>query len=140
VTQATEQSTDRADLERVVAAFFDAFRSGPGCAERLDALAYLFLPDAVVVRTCGDTTVYDVAGFIAPRRELLLSGGLVDFQEWPVDGRLEQYGDVAHWWGGYAKEGRQDGAPYAGRGAKSIQLVRTDAGWRISAVAWDDER
>lgn len=134
------QQTDRAELERIVATFFEAFCSGPGCAERLDALPALFLPNAVVVRTCGDTLAYDVPGFIAPRRELLAGGRLTDFSEWPEGGRLEQYGDVAHWWGTYAKQGTQDGAPYAGRGAKSIQLVRTSDGWRISAVAWDDER
>ena len=33
-----------------------------------------------------------------------------------------------------------DGEPFTGRGAKSVQLVRTSDGWRISAVAWDDER
>ena len=135
----TEQ-TDQAALDQVVATFFEAFRSGPGCAERLDALPGLFLPNAVVVRTCGDTLAYDVADFIAPRKELLTGGRLVDFSEWPEDGHLELYGDVAHWWGTYAKEGTQDGAPYSGRGAKSIQLVRTTDGWRISAVAWDDER
>ena len=27
-----------------------------------------------------------------------------------------------------------------GAGAKSIQSVRTEAGWRISAMAWDDDR
>jgi hypothetical protein len=25
-------------------------------------------------------------------------------------------------------------------GMKSIQFVRTDAGWRISAAGWDDDR
>ena len=50
------------------------------------------------------------------------------------------YGDVAHWFGTYAKEGVMDGEPFAGRGSKSLQLIRTSAGWRISAAAWDDER
>ena len=34
----------------------------------------------------------------------------------------------------------QDGTPFTARGMKTLQLVRTSAGWRISAVAWDDER
>ncbi|HEY3714029.1 MAG TPA: hypothetical protein VGL39_05840 [Jatrophihabitantaceae bacterium] len=75
-----------ADLEAinsVVETFFAAFASGPDCTVRLDALRTLFLPEAVIVRTCGNEPVrYGVDGFIAPRPE----------------------------------------------------------GWRISAVAWDDER
>lgn len=133
--------SDEAEIESVVATFFAAFTSGPGCAERLDALAALFIPQAVVVRTCGgEPTVYDVAGFIAPRQGLLTGGGLTDFREWPVDGHVETFGDIAHWFGSYAKSGLQDGAPFTGRGKKSIQLIRTSAGWRISAAAWDDER
>ena len=50
------------------------------------------------------------------------------------------YGDLAHHWCTYAKEWVEDGEPVTGAGAKSIQLVRTETGWRISAVAWDDER
>ena len=32
------------------------------------------------------------------------------------------------------------GEPYSGRGIKFLQLVRNDAGWRIGAFAWEDER
>jgi hypothetical protein len=33
-----------------------------------------------------------------------------------------------------------DGERRSGCGSKTVQLVRTAAGWRISAVAWDDAR
>ena len=83
---------------------------------------------------------YDVAGFIEPRAALLSGGTLVDFSEWALDGHTKVFGDVAQHWGGYAKAGVQDGTPFTGCGMKSVPLVRTSAGWRISAVAWDDER
>jgi hypothetical protein len=132
---------DRAEIEGVVRAFFAAFTSGPDSAAGLDALRSLLLPRAVVVRTCGlEPEVYDVEGFIAPRAELLAGDNLTDFREWAVSGRTEIFGDIAHWFGSYAKEGVQDGAAFTGRGMKSLQLVRTSGGWRISAAAWDDER
>ncbi len=34
----------------------------------------------------------------------------------------------------------QSGVPITGRGMKTLQLVRTAAGWKISGAAWDDER
>jgi hypothetical protein len=133
--------TDQEDIEGVVQTFFAAFTSGPDCTERLDALRKLFVPDAVIVRTCGlEPAVYGVDEFIAPRQELLTSGALVDFKEWAVDGRTEVFGDIAHWFGSYAKAGVQDGTPFTGRGMKSIQFIRTSDGWRITAAAWDDER
>ena len=84
--------------------------------------------------------MYDVDGFIAPRRELLMSGTLTDFTEWRGSGRTDVFGDIAHWWGDYGKAGAQDGEAFTGRGMKSMQLVRMPDGWRISAAAWDDER
>ena len=141
VRTSTATSADLTEIEGVVRAFFAAFTSGPGSAARLDTLRSLLLPEAVVIRTCGDEpVVYDVEGFIAPREALLSGGTLVDFSEWETFGRTDVFGDVAHWFGAYAKAGVQDDLPFTGRGMKSLQLVRTSAGWRISAAAWDDER
>jgi hypothetical protein len=132
---------DETGIAAVVRTFFDAFASGPGCDERLDALHRVFLPGAVIVRTCGDEpVVYDVAGFIAPRRELLTGGTLTGFREWEVAGETVVSGDIAQHFCTYAKSWQQDGTTRTGRGAKTMQLVRTAGGWRLSAVAWDDER
>lgn len=107
----------------------------------MDALRALFLPGAVIVRTCGtEPAVYGVDSFVAPRQELLSGTGLVDFQEWELSGHTEVFGDIAQHFSGYAKHGVQDGLAFSGRGMKTLQFVRTPAGWRISAAAWDDER
>jgi hypothetical protein len=134
-------SDDKEAIEGVVRGFFGAFVSGPDCSERLEELRALFLPGAVIARTCGlEPALYGVDEFIEPREKLLTSGQLVDFTEWVVDGQVEVFGDIAQWFGSYAKAGVQDGTPFTGRGMKSMQFVRTSDGWRISAAAWDDER
>jgi hypothetical protein len=135
------EAADRAAIAAVVDTFFAAFTSGPDSRARLDALRAVFLPEAVIVRTCGDEpTAYDVDGFIAPRQALLSGGTLSDFREWELAGRTEVFGDVAQHFCSYAKSWSQDGEAVTGRGMKSIQLVRTADGWKISAAAWDDER
>ena len=139
--QSSGSAADREAIAAIVRVFFSAFVSGPESATRLDALPALFLPEAVIVRTCGgEPAVYDVAGFIAPRRELLAGDSLVDFSEWELTGRTEIFGDIAQHFGSYAKSGVQDGTPFQARGMKTLSFVRTPAGWRISAAAWDDER
>ena len=141
ITPVPGTAADQADIESIVRTFFAAFTSGSDSVGRLAALRSLFLPEAVIVRTCGtEPTVYGVEGFIAPREALLTSGALTDFSEWAVLGRLDLFGDIAHWYGSYAKTGVLDGAPLTGRGMKSLQFVRSSQGWRISAAAWDDER
>jgi hypothetical protein len=128
---------DRAAIAGIVRTFFAAFTSGADCA----ALRHVFLPEAVIIRTCGGApTVYGVDSFITPRQELLTNGTLTDFREWELAGHTEVFGDIAQHFCSYAKSGVQHGTPFTGRGMKSLQFVRTPAGWRISAVAWDDER
>lgn len=133
-------TNDQSQIEQVVRTFFAAFTSGSDIEARLDGLRELLLPEALIVRTCGLPTTYGVDGFIEPRRDLLTSGRVTDFREWEVDGTTAVYGDIAHHWCTYAKEWVEDGKQVTGSGAKSIQLVRTEPGWRISALAWDDER
>jgi hypothetical protein len=132
---------DRAAIADIVRTFFAAFTSGSDSAARLDALRAVFMPEAVIVRTCGlAPVVYGVETFIAPRQALLSDGSLADFSEWEVSGRTDVFGDIAQHFCSYAKAGVQNGTPFSGRGMKTLQFVRTLAGWRISAVAWDDER
>ncbi|MEO7260165.1 MAG: DUF4440 domain-containing protein [Jatrophihabitantaceae bacterium] len=134
-------AADQDVIAGIVRTFFAAFSSGPDSAARLEELRAVFLPEAVIVRTCGgEPAVYDLDSFIAPRQALLSGGALVDFSEWELRGHTEIFGDIAQHFGSYAKAGVQDGTPFTGRGMKTLQFVRTSAGWRISAAAWDDER
>ena len=134
-------TADREAITALVGTFFGAFTSGAGSANRLAELRAVFLPQAVIVRTCGDEPAVDgVESFIAPRQALLTSGRLVDFSEWELRGETHVFGDIAQHFCSYAKAGVQDGMPFAARGMKTLHFVRTAAGWRISAAAWDDER
>lgn len=131
---------DQRQIEEVVRTFFAAFTSGPDIEQRLDGLRELLLPEALIVRTCGVPATYDVDSFIEPRRDLLTSGRVTDFREWELDGTTEVYGDIAQHWCTYAKEWVEDGEQVTGLGAKAVQLVRSESGWRISSMVWDDER
>lgn len=127
-------------IESLVTEFFAAFTTAPDLDVRLDRLRAMFLPGARIVSMAGPSlAAYDVDEFIEPRRALLSGDCFTEFSEWPTSGRVDVFGDVAHWFGHYAKQGVQDDVPFTGRGGKSIQFVRTDGTWLISGAAWDDE-
>ena len=134
-------SPDHDEVLATVDTFFAAFVSGPGAVEGAEQLRGVLDPDAVIVRAGGAApTTYSVDTFIEPRVELLQSGALEDFREWVTSARVDLFGDIAQVWCTYAKEWVADGGSQQGRGTKSIQLVRTQDRWRITAVVWDDER
>jgi hypothetical protein len=133
--------SDHAAIDGLMDAFFQAFGNLGGVRPPLDRLRELCLPGAVIVKQGGaEPEVFGLEAFIAPRERLLTDGTLVDFQEEEVEAQTTVWGGIAQRLSLYRKSGVLAGRPFQARGMKTTQLVRTSGGWRISALAWDDER
>ena len=52
----------------------------------------------------------------------------------------EIFGNVAHRLSTYEKHGVNRVGAFEGRGVISIQFINSETGWKMSAMAWDDER
>ena len=140
-TRHPDTHPDHAAIDQVMDAFFQAFGNLGGARPRLEGLRELLLPEAVIVRQAGAAPeVFGLESFIAPRERLLTDGTLTDFQEEEVEAQTTVWGGIAQRLSLYRKSGVLSGQAFRTRGMKTTQLVRTPAGWRISALAWDDER
>ena len=62
------------------------------------------------------------------------------FSEYELCETTQIFGNVAHRFSSYAKSGTLNGTSFTARGMISTQFVKTTEGWKISAMAWDDER
>jgi hypothetical protein len=130
-----------AELARLSAAFFAAVSFDDGGRPGYDAIRDLFIPAGMLIRNTGDAPeVTSVDEFIAPRTALVESGALTSFYEGELVAVNHVFGTVAHRWCAYEKGGVQDGNAFEARGAISTQFVLTPEGWRMSSMAWDDER
>jgi RimJ/RimL family protein N-acetyltransferase len=132
-------ATDRDRIDALAAEFFDAFTNTAGHTVDLPALEPSFLPGAVVVSHADPAKAETVPEFLNPRQTLLTSGELTDFKEWETSSSTLVSGNLAHRLTRYAKSGTLRGEPFTGSGTKSMQLVRTPAGWRIAGIAWCDD-
>ena len=132
---------DKTSIDRLTFSFYSLFTNRDGAAPNLAAIHELFIAEGVIVRTCGERpAVYDLKGFIEPRERLLRDGELVEFEEQEVHERTLIMGYVAQRFSVYRKAGVLRGEPFEGRGIKTMQFVRANGAWKMSAVAWDDER
>ena len=125
----------------VLRRFFQAVSFVEGERPAYATLHDLFLEGAKLITASGQ--VPEVAGvdqFIAPRQTAVDSGELAWFEEVETDGITAAFGNVAHRFSRYEKVGRRHGVDFTGRGMISTQFVHTPVGWRISSMAWDDER
>lgn len=66
--------------------------------------------------------------------------GLSWFHEDKLAHDTEIFGWVGHRFSTYRKQGEDRAGVFDVHGRISTQVVHTPAGWRISAMAWDDER
>lgn len=132
---------DAAQIEALVQRFWGAFDNRDARTPTLAALPFWLLPDAQVRRRDGASGLQcmDVPAFVLPRADLLFGGRLREFSEWELEQQSWRSGGTAQRWVRYEKSGQLDGAPFTGRGSKSLQLVKTGAGWKVAAVLWEDE-
>jgi hypothetical protein len=136
-----DETVEQRAIDTVVRQFFAAFSNADHNEVDLSSLHTLFVPGCVIIKTCGlSPIVYSLAEFIAPRQKLLADGQLVEFSEVEVWGDTIVFGSIAQRFCSYRKSGVLCGDPFEAMGMKSFQLIKTEDGWKISSVIWDDER
>ena len=129
------------ELRALLDAFFAAVTFEEGSRPDYGQIRDLVVPGGLLIRnTVSPPEVATVDDFIAPRQTLVDSGELTSFAEFETHAITEVFGGVAHRMSAYGKRGVTGGEPFEGAGVISTQFVLTPDGWRISSMAWDDER
>ena len=135
------RSAVKAELDRLTNEFFRAVSFKEGELPRYEGLHVLFIESGLLVKNSASAPeISTVSQFIEPRQALVRSGELTQFREWELSETTEIFGNVAHRFSAYAKSGTLKGVPFEARGMISTQFISTPAGWRMSSMAWDDER
>ena len=128
-------------IDQLIASFFDLFNNRGGRRPDLAGVRELFVREGLIAKCVASTPeVTTLEDFIAPRRELLSSGTLTEFEEVETSETTQVFGHIAHRLSHYRKSGVHQGTPFVTKGVKSFQLLETPEGWRILSMTWDDER
>jgi len=133
--------SDKKAIDNLTRQFFSIFTNRDGAVPGFGIINDLFIPEGLIVKAFGPSPeVCSLDDFIEPRRVMLTDGTLTDFAEEETDEVTRILGNVAQRLSLYRKSGVRVEGPFEARGVKAFQFVRTPDGWRISSVAWDDER
>jgi hypothetical protein len=128
------------EVDLMTAAFFRAVSFEAGDQPRYNDLYKLFIGNGLLIKNSGPAPeIASIAQFIEPRQRLVSSGELTRFEEVELAEITETFGTVAHRLSTYAKSGILNGKSFEARGMISTQFILTPDGWRMSAMAWDDE-
>lgn len=134
-------STIKSELDRLTVEFFRAVSFESGESPPYERILLLFVERGLLIKNSGTTPeISTVRQFLEPRQAMVAASELTRFREWELSETTEIFGNVAHRFSAYAKSGTLKGVPFEARGMISTQFVLTPAGWKMSAMAWDDER
>jgi len=135
-----QDSSDRAQIDVLIAAFFAAFDNRDGRIPDEEKMVALFAEKAIVAKhQAGQVELASPEEFAEPRIALLKSGDLVGFHEWEVSAQTEICESLAVRNARYAKSGLYCGKPYSGAGTKFFQLAKLASAWKIVALSWIDD-
>ena len=129
------------ELDRLTAEFFRAVSFEAGGAPQYANIHALFIERGLLIKNVSSIPeISSVDEFIRPRQAMVDAGSLTRFHEAEMSETTVLFGNVAHRFSVYEKSGTQGGKPFKAKGMISTQFVNTPDGWRMSAMAWDDER
>jgi hypothetical protein len=129
------------EIDALAAAFFRAVSFDEGERPTYDALYNLFIENGLLIKNSSSAPeISTVRQFIEPRQKMVDSGELARFKETETAEITEIFGNIAHRFSAYEKYGVSAGKEIEGRGVISIQFIFAATIWKISSLAWDDER
>lgn len=133
-------SNEKSNIDGLIQDFFNIFTNKEGRIPDWTTLYACCLPETLIIKKCVNAfESYDLDSFMKPRKSLLTDGDLIDFHEWETKEETKIMGEIAQRSSTYNKEGVLNGESFSQSGIKLFQLLKTEQGWKIASVIWQDD-
>lgn len=134
-------NTDKLEIDNVSKRFFGLFTNTNQTQPDLSAIYTTCIPECIIIKKMEATEIiYTLESFIAPRKTILSDGTLTEFEEHEIAGETTIIGNIAQRYSRYQKSGYLNGNYFKEYGHKFFQFVKTQNGWKINSLIWEDDR
>ena len=132
-------SPDTMQISQLTKRFFGLFTNSNGEVPNWERIYQLCIPEAIIIKKAGaQQEVYNLESFIEPRKAILSDGTLTDFEEYETAHTTVVTGNIAQRHSKFSKTGFLKGQHFKQAGHKLFQYIKTEDGWRICSVVWED--
>jgi hypothetical protein len=133
-------AASRAELDLLMGSFLRALSFELGNTPSHDTIPALFAKAGRIAdHGRAEAKDQDVREFIAVRAARVATGELTRYREHEVSEATELSGAMAHRLSVFARSSLLNGISFRSGGVLSTHFISTSSGWRISALAWEDE-
>jgi hypothetical protein len=137
----SEHANVKAQIDHLTSEFFRAVSFEAGEVPPYENIRALFIDAGLLVKNTGaQPEISGIDQFIEPRLAMARAGSLTRFREAELSESTQIFGSVAQRFSAYEKSGTMKGVAFEARGMISTQFIATPNGWRMTSMAWDDER
>ena len=134
------QAADKIEINYLTTQFFNLFNNTDHKIPDWAIVQNLCIPEIIIIKKTGLTEIiYNLTNFIEPRKAILSDGTLTNFQEQELHEETQIIGHIAHRQSRYQKSGNLSGKSFVETGTKLFQFIKTNHGWRINSLVWEDD-
>jgi RimJ/RimL family protein N-acetyltransferase len=138
--QVYSNTVDKLQLNQITTTFFGLFKNTGQHRPDFGKIHELCLPETIIIKKGSDNEeVFNIDTFIEPRKKILTDGTLTEFEEYEISEDTTVMGHIAQRISRYEKKGYVNGSYFEGRGNKLFQFVKTNNGWKIVSICWEDD-
>jgi len=131
---------DKIEINNLTKQFFNLFDNTDNKIPDWTVAQKICIPEIIIIKKIGLTeVVYNLTNFIEPRKAILSDGTLTNFQEHELHEETQIIGHIAHRRSRYQKSGNLSGNLFVETGTKLFQFIKTNNGWRINSLVWEDD-
>jgi len=133
-------AADKIEINNLTKQFFNLFDNTNNKIPDWTIVQKICIPEIIIIKKTELTeVVYTLTNFIEPRRAILSNGTLTNFQEQELEEETQIIGHIAQRRSQYQKSGNLSGKSFKETGTKLFQFIKTNQGWRINALVWEDD-
>ena len=134
-------TADKLLIDQLTESFFNIFTNSNQQQPNFNTIHTICLPETIIIKkNANNEEVYSLNTFIEPRKKILSDGTLTEFMEYETSEETKVVGSIAQRFSRFEKKGYLNGTSFLGNGNKLFQFIKTNNGWKISAVIWEDDR
>jgi hypothetical protein len=133
-------SADKLEIDTITKMFFNIFNNTNNQQPNWAMIETICIWQTIIIKKTNTTEeVHTLSSFIEPRKKILSDVTLTNFKESEIYEATNIVGNIGQRFSTFEKSGYLNGVYFKANGNKFFQFIKTNTGWKINAVLWEDD-
>lgn len=134
-------TSDKFNIDQLTKSFYNIFTNSNKQQPNWSLIHAICLPETIIIKKSSiEEEVYNLNTFIEPRKKILLKETLTELEVYEIFEETRIIGNIAQRFSNFQKHGYFNETYFKEKGNKLFQYVKTNNGWKISSVIWEDDK